>query len=92
MLMCMMVQYNHGVRDGVGESESVSCSVHVRLFVNPWTVAHQTPLSVEFSRPECWSEPVEVDTGTGQQLQPESRVFKTYDSCPFQKGQIMREK
>ena len=29
---------------------------HVRLFVIPWTVAHQVPLSMEFSRPEYWSE------------------------------------
>ena len=28
----------------------------VRLFVTPWTVAHQVPLSVGFSRPEFWSE------------------------------------
>ena len=28
---------------------------HVRLFANPWTVAHQAPLSVEFSRQEHWS-------------------------------------
>ena len=28
---------------------------HVRLFVTPWTVALQTPLSTEFSRQECWS-------------------------------------
>ena len=28
---------------------------HVRLFVTPWTVAHQAPLSVEFSRQEYWS-------------------------------------
>ena len=27
----------------------------VRLFVTPWTVAHQAPLSVGFSRQECWS-------------------------------------
>ena len=27
----------------------------VWLFVTPWTVAHQAPLSVEFSRPEHWS-------------------------------------
>ena len=27
----------------------------VRLFVTPWTVAHQTPLSIEFSRQEYWS-------------------------------------
>ena len=25
------------------------------LFVNPWTVAHQAPLSMEFSRQEYWS-------------------------------------
>ena len=28
---------------------------HVRLFVAPWTVAHQAPPSMEFSRQECWS-------------------------------------
>ena len=28
---------------------------HTRLFVTPWTVAHQTPLSMGFSRQEYWS-------------------------------------
>ena len=28
---------------------------HVRLFVVPWTAAHQAPLSKEFSRQEYWS-------------------------------------
>ena len=27
----------------------------VRLFATPWTVAHQAPPSVEFSRQEYWS-------------------------------------
>ena len=27
----------------------------VQLFVTPWTVAHQAPLSMEFSRQEYWS-------------------------------------
>ena len=27
-----------------------------RLLVTPWTVAHQAPLSMEFSRPEHWNE------------------------------------
>ena len=27
----------------------------VRLFVTPWTVAYQAPLSVRFSRQEYWS-------------------------------------
>ena len=30
----------------------VSC---VRLFVTPWTIARQAPLSMEFSRREYWS-------------------------------------
>ena len=33
-------------------AKSLSC---VRLFETPWTVAHQGPLSVEFSRQEHWS-------------------------------------
>ena len=28
---------------------------HVRLFATPWTVAYEAPLSMEFSRQECWS-------------------------------------
>ena len=28
---------------------------HVRLFVTPWTVAHQAPLSMGFSREEYWN-------------------------------------
>ena len=28
---------------------------HIRLFATPWTVALQTPLSMEFSRQEYWS-------------------------------------
>ena len=29
---------------------------HVRLFATPWTVAHQAPLSMEFSRQKRWTE------------------------------------
>ena len=32
-----------------------SCFSHVRLFVTPWTVAHQDPLSMGFSRQGYWS-------------------------------------
>jgi len=28
---------------------------HVQLFATPWTVAHQVPLSMGFSRQEYWS-------------------------------------
>ena len=31
------------------------CVCCVRLFVTPWTVAHQAPLSMKFSRKEYWS-------------------------------------
>ena len=36
----------------VGGCESLS---HVQLFAIPWTVAHQTPLCMEFPRQEYWS-------------------------------------
>ena len=29
---------------------------HVQLFVTPWTIAHQAPLPVEYSRQEYWRE------------------------------------
>ena len=41
----------------LGERVCVHARVlsRVRLFVTPWTVAHQAPLSMEFSRHEYWS-------------------------------------
>ena len=33
----------------------LSCFIHVRLFVTPWTIVHQAPLSMEFSRQGYWS-------------------------------------
>ena len=33
----------------------LSCFSHVQLFVTPWTVARQAPLSVGFSRQEYWN-------------------------------------
>ena len=35
-------------------SEMKSLS-HVRLFAKPWTIVHQSPLSLEFSKQEYWS-------------------------------------
>ena len=35
-----------------GSSNNVSC---IQLFASPWTVAHQAPLSMGFSRQEYWS-------------------------------------
>ena len=33
----------------------LSCLSHIRLFVTPWTVVHQSFLSIGFSRQEYWS-------------------------------------
>ena len=43
---------NDSVTHIVSELSRFSC---VRLFATLWTVAHQAPLSVGFSRQECWS-------------------------------------
>ena len=32
----------------------LSCFSHVQLYVTPWTVAHQAPLSMGFPRQEYW--------------------------------------
>ena len=39
------------------ESEKVKVKSlsSVRLFASPWTLAYQAPLSMGFSRQECWS-------------------------------------
>ena len=40
----------------LGEEECVlSHSSHVPHFATPWTIAHQAPLSIGFSRQEYWS-------------------------------------
>ena len=50
-ILCMTQQrWMHVTR----KSESVSHSVMHSSFVTPWTVAHQAPLSMEFSRQEYW--------------------------------------
>ena len=36
-------------------SHVLRCAQQFWLFVTPWTAAHQTPLSMGFSRQECWS-------------------------------------
>ena len=42
-------------RDGGAWWGAVYGIAHVRLFATSWTVARQAPLSMEFSRQECWS-------------------------------------
>ena len=38
-----------------GKKVKVKSLSHVQLFVTPWTVAHQAPPSMGFSRQEYWS-------------------------------------
>ena len=38
-----------------GMKVKVKSLSRVRLFATPWTAAHQAPLSMGFSRLECWS-------------------------------------
>ena len=47
----------------------------VRLFVTLWTVACQTPLSMEFSRQEYWSELPFPSPGESSQPSTAGRVF-----------------
>ena len=44
----------------------------VRLFVNPWTVAHQAPLSMGFPRQENWSKLLFPTSGNlpGPEIKP----------------------
>ena len=46
-----------------GERDVLLCESlsHVRLFVTPWTVAHQAPLFMEFSKEEHWLFPSPED-------------------------------
>ena len=43
------------LQNGLNELCKLSRFSHVRLFVTSWTVAHQAPLSMGFSRQEYWS-------------------------------------
>ena len=55
---------------------------HVWLFVTPWTVACQAPLSMEFFRQECWSElpcppPEDLSTPGLKHVSPASPVLES---------------
>ena len=52
----------------------------VKLFVTPWTVAYQAPLSMEFSRQEYWSRlpfptPEDLPNPGIKSVSPESSVL-----------------
>ena len=58
LLHCKQILYHWATGEALSqkmkwsEVKSLSC---VWLFVTPWTVAHQAPLSMGFSRQEYWS-------------------------------------
>ena len=56
---------------------------HVRLFVTPWTVAHQAPPSMEFSRQESWSGLPFLSPGDlpDREIEPGSSAWRT-DALP----------
>ena len=53
---------------------------HVRLFVIPWTAAHQAPLSMRFSRQGYWSGLPIPSSGT---FQPRDRTRVSYTAGRF---------
>ena len=66
----------------------------VQLFVTPWTVAHQAPLSIGFSSQEHWSGlplPAPGDL-PNPQIEPASPVSSTSqaDSLPTGPSKIQR--
>ena len=68
-------QHHHLVLEALIKCQPLS---HVRLFAALWTVAHQAPLSMEFSRQEYWSglqfsTPGDLPPG----IKPESPVLHT---------------
>ena len=50
--LCCTVESSTTLQSNYSEVKSLS---HVWLFATPWTIAHQAPLSMEFSRQEYWS-------------------------------------
>ena len=53
---------------------------HVRLFVTPWTVVHQAPLSMEFSRQVYWHKLPFHSSGDvpGPGIDPKSPTLQAY--------------
>ena len=59
------------------------CSVVSSSFVTPWTVAHQAPLAMGFSKQECWSGlPFPSAAATAKSLQSCPTLCDSIDSSP----------
>ena len=47
--------WGQGLHTGIYVKVKVKSLSRVQLFATPWTIAHQAPPSLEFSRQEYWS-------------------------------------
>ena len=65
-----------------------SHSVSVQLFVTPWTIAYQAPLSMGFSRQERWSGLPLSSPKETKQTQPNTIFGTRFDSEPEGKNQV----
>ena len=61
---------------------------HVQLFVTPWTVARQAPLSMGFPRPEYWSGLPFPSPGNlpNPGIEPRSPALQAYSLSSEQPG------
>ena len=50
---------------------------HAQFLVTPWTVAHQDPMSMGFSKPECWSGFISFSRGSSSSR---DRCFTIWDT------------
>ena len=68
-----------------GKKVKVKSLCHVQLFGTLWTVAHQAPLSMEFSRQEYWSGLPFPPSGNLSEpgIKPGSPALQA-DSLPFE--------
>ena len=67
------------------KSESIKLLSCVQLFVTPWTIVHQAPLPMEFSRQEYWSGLSSPSSGDlpNPGIEPRSPTLQA-DSFPAQ--------
>ena len=69
------------VRAYSGAYYSHACVLsHVQLFVTPWTVAHQGPPSIEFSRQEYWKCEVKVTQSCLTLCDPMDYIYSPWNS------------
>ena len=66
---------------------------HVRLFATPWTIAYQTPQSMEFSRQEYWSGlPLPSPVGTSTLFRDRGGKIESLKISSSKYGTLVYEK